>query len=238
MTIEIKVTNPAEHQPSELRAVALFLNNLAVDREAGRIEYKPAYASTGTHTLATHLVPGGVTGEIPKAVAPSASSEQPPAVDAEDDSNTSSEELDSRGIRYDARIHSANRSRNADDSWRMKRGVDQALVDQVLAEQAGAEEPVALVPEQADDTPPPVVEEEQAPQVPVEETPPPVVDTPAPAAAVLPADVVKYVTSNKIPADQAKAIYEQFGLANAAELFKNAELCGDILEALRTLVAE
>lgn len=228
MTIEIKVTNPAEHQPSELRAVALFLNNLAADREAGRI------ASTGTHTLAAHLVPSGVTGEIPKADAPSASKEpQLPGADAEDDQNTSNDELDSKGVRYDARIHSANRSQNADKTWRMKRGVDQALVDQVLAEQ---KQPDNYAEKPEDDTPPPVIEEDEAPAPPIEETPPPVVDIPA--ANVLPADVVKFVTSNKIPADQAKAIYEQFGLANAAELFKNAELCGDILEALRTLVAE
>mgnify|MGYP000859647147 CR=1 FL=1 len=233
MTIEIKVTNPAEHQPSELRAVALFLNNLAADREAGRI----AGAHVVTH--GTTLLAAGPTGEIPKGDAPSASSEQPPAADADEESNTSSADLDSKGVRYDARIHSANRSRNADDSWRMKRGVDEALVKQVLAEQATAEEPVALVPEQADDTPPPVVEEEQAPTVPVEETPPPVVEETKPAAAaVLPAEVIKFVTGNKIPMDQAKVIYEQFGLANAGEMFKQPELCGDILEAMRSLVAE
>lgn len=235
MTIEIKVTNPAEHQPSELRAVALFLNNLAADREAGRIEYTPAYRQAGSVSVATHLVPGAATGEIPKGGAPSASSEQPPAVDVDEESNTSSDDLDSKGVRYDARIHSANRSRNADDSWRMKRGVDEALVKQVLAEQATAEESVALVPEQADDTPPPVIEEEQAPSVPAEDTPPPVVPT---AAAVLPAEVIKFVTGNKIPMDQAKVIYEQFGLANAGEMFKQPELCGDILEAMRSLVAE
>lgn len=233
MTIEIKVTNPAEHQPSELRAVALFLQNLAADREAGRI------ASAHVMTHGTALLAAGPTGEIPKVDAPSASSEQPPAVDADDDSNTSSDDLDSKGVRYDARIHSANRSQNADKTWRMKRGVDEALVKQVLAEQATAEESVALVPEQADDTPPPVIEEEQAPSVPVEDTPPPVVEETKPAVtAVLPAEVIKFVTGNKIPMDQAKVIYEQFGLANAGEMFKQPELCGDILEAMRSLVAE
>ena len=49
----------------------------------------------------------------------------PPAVD----------EVDSEGMRWDARIHSANKTKLADGTWRLKRGVSLTLVDQVKAEQ-------------------------------------------------------------------------------------------------------
>src|SRR5690606_14880230 len=79
MTIRIEVTNPAEHQPSELRAVATFLNNLAADRETGRI------AQVGDVAVATHSAPLAV------AAVPGASSvteTKQAAADAQEDSPT------------------------------------------------------------------------------------------------------------------------------------------------------
>lgn len=45
-----------------------------------------------------------------------------------------STELDSRGLPWDVRIHSKERSRNKDESWRYKRGVEDEIVKQVEAE--------------------------------------------------------------------------------------------------------
>lgn len=40
-------------------------------------------------------------------------------------------EVDSNNIPWDERIHSANKNKNADGSWRIKRGVDKTLLEQV-----------------------------------------------------------------------------------------------------------
>lgn len=45
-----------------------------------------------------------------------------------------SDELDVRGLPYDARIHSTGKSKNQDGTWRYKRGVDNHIVEQVEKE--------------------------------------------------------------------------------------------------------
>lgn len=45
-------------------------------------------------------------------------------------------ETDSEGQPYDVRIHSAGKSKIANGSWKLKKGVDKALVDQVKAQNA------------------------------------------------------------------------------------------------------
>lgn len=64
------------------------------------------------------------------------------------------EETDVEGVRWDKRIHSAGGAKNQDGSWRKKRGVDPALVQQVEAEQADAEPAPAPAPAPAPPTPP------------------------------------------------------------------------------------
>lgn len=46
-------------------------------------------------------------------------------------------ENDSRGFKWDVRIHSTAKSFNKDGTWRVKRGVDEALVQQIEAELSG-----------------------------------------------------------------------------------------------------
>lgn len=65
--------------------------------------------------------------------------------------------VDNRGMRWDDRIHSKERTMNKDNTWRNKRGVDKALLIQVEAELLGAAQAV---------TPPP-------PSVQVQGNPPP-----------------------------------------------------------------
>lgn len=45
---------------------------------------------------------------------------------------------DSAGVRYDERIHAKTKTTNKDGTWKLARGVDQALVAQIVAEQKGA----------------------------------------------------------------------------------------------------
>lgn len=57
-------------------------------------------------------------------------------------------DVDSRGFRWDERIHAGTKATNADGTWRNKRGVDKALLDSVEAEmRAGLGEPAAEAPE-------------------------------------------------------------------------------------------
>lgn len=228
MTIRIEVTNPAEHQPSELRALALFLNNLAEDRESGRIAHVPAYRQADTVAVASHEVPSSAPlSDAPKAASsvPGASSpvETEQSADAGDACDTSKPDVN--GVMWDESIHSEKKTKNKDLSWRQKRGVDPELVKAVIAAQQQAPE----VPKD-DDTPPPVIEEEeQAPEVPTED--------PAPTTEqVLPAQVIRFITDHKIPAADVTAIVEGYGLKRAADLFGKPALAGDVLAALQSMV--
>lgn len=247
MTIKITLTNPAEHGADELRAFANFLNNLAATKGSAGFELPKElteYRAPPADAIRTKLaalgeqlvVPAGWTGEIPAAplapsttAAPGASDGSAEttaeAADAEGEPNTG--EIDSNGVKWDARIHSETRSTNKDGSWRQKRGVDPEMVKQVLAEQQGEASATEVPPAS------PAVEVPPAPPAPVAEAP----AAPAAPAAVAPADVVRFVTLNKIPTDQAIPVYQSFGLANAAALFTQPDLAPAVLEALKGLVA-
>lgn len=241
MTIRIEVTNPAEHQPSELRAVGQFLFNLAEDREAGRIAETPAYRSTGPVTVAQHEAPPvvlttGPTGSIPPLPptttdAPGAStlSETEQDAGASDASDTSKGDVN--GVMWDDRIHSETKSQNKDGSWRQKRGVDPELVKAVLAEQKGAP---ALTTEAAPEVPPvPAATVESAPPLPVATE---AVATDAPT--VKPADVIRFITANKLEPVMVNEVLASMGtgLTKAADLFAKADQAPAALEALQALV--
>lgn len=229
MTITISVTNPAEHQPSELRAIAHFLNVLAANREGGK-----------TLEVAT---PGN-------GPAPSVSVDTPPPVadaDADDEPNTSTPpEVDSAGYPWDARIHSANKSIVADGTWRKKKGVDPSLVDQVQAElkplnaSAADDAPPPVVETKVDDAPPPPVVEDTPPpaaEQKAEDTPPPpVVETKA-DGTVTPAQCFKFVTDNKVTPEQIQAALAMIGMEKMNEVFSKPAKAAELLEALQQVTA-
>lgn len=236
MTIRIEVTNPAEHQPSELRAVGQFLFNLAEDREAGRIAETPAYRTSGTKAVGQHEAPPvvlttGPTGSIPPL--PPATTDVPGAstlseteqdAGASDASDTSKGDIN--GVMWDDRIHSETKSQNKDGSWRQKRGVDPELVKTVLAEQKGAP---ALTAEAA---PPLPVATEAAPPLPV------ATEAVADVPAVKPADVIRFITANKLEPVMVNEVLASMGtgLTKAADLFAKADQAPAALEALQALV--
>lgn len=232
MTIRIEVTNPAEHQPSELRAVATFLNNLAADRETGRIEHVPAFRS-----VASHEVPAAAPLESARQAsidAPGVSSQNETDDSADASAACDTSQLDSEGVKWDERIHSETKSQNKDGTWRLRRGVDKALVDQVIAAQQRAA--VTATQQQEDDTPPPPPAEDAAPDLPPEapeETPPPVAET---ADDVKPADVIKFISTNKLEAATVNAMCEELGMKRAADLFTNPTKASALLELLKPLV--
>ena len=92
--------------------------------------------------------------------------------------------LDSEGRPWDARIDSGAKSRTKDGRWKLMRGVDAALVDQVKAELLQGEEPVVATVPPAIETPAVITPPATAPVVaPVIETPAVVPVVAAPAVA-------------------------------------------------------
>lgn len=109
--------------------------------------------------------------------------------------DTGAPAVDSAGVPWDARIHASSKATVADGTWRMKRGVDKAVVDAVTAELNG-QQPVAVetppmpvmpeMPVAVEPMPMPVTEPTVAPMPTAEPvaTPMPVAQPePVPAAA-------------------------------------------------------
>lgn len=219
MTIRIEVTDPHSHKPEELAAVVHLLNCVIADKGGRTTLVDPSHVGAPNLPLVSaHQA----TSDAPGASNPE---ETEPDADASDACDTS--QLDSEGIKWDERIHSETKSQNKDGTWRLRRGVDKALVDRVIAEQRAAVE----------DTPPPPPVEDDAPDLPPEA--PAEEDTPPPPAAddVKPADVIKFISSNKLETATVNAMAEQLGMARAADLFTKPQLAGQLLELLKPLVA-
>lgn len=68
----------------------------------------------------------------------------PPAPETVEAEVASSDLLDSSGIMWDARIHASTRTKVADGTWKMKRGVEPELVAQVMAELKGTPAPTKV----------------------------------------------------------------------------------------------
>lgn len=122
--IELKITaaNPAELRQQVLDMQSVFSVGLAPQQQLEVATPAPAPAAAFT------------------APAPAADEEG----DGEEaDINTP----DSRGFKWDARIHSSNQKRvKKDNTWQYKRGVSDALVKQVEAEQLAPAAPAAPAP--------------------------------------------------------------------------------------------
>lgn len=92
-----------------------------------------AAAAEAQDAVALQAAMAGQTAPTPQAQAAAltatVTATQQPAAGATD--------VDSTGLRWDARIHSTPAKKNADGSWRGKRGQDANLVAQVRAEQQG-----------------------------------------------------------------------------------------------------
>lgn len=271
MTITVTMTNPAEHQPSELRALALFFSNLAEDRESGRIaemtvkvnidvpdlrtvECSPKEVAAEPTPLPQTPEAGPAAASVSAPIAPPA----PPAADVPPAPVTSPcVELDAQGLPWDGRIHSETKNRNADKTWRKKRGVDPALVIEV---EARLRELVAIpaAPEQPPAAPvepitwPPVTDavpaaETVAPPVPVapaaETVPPaPVADAaptaPAAPAAVTVADVFKFASATEkngtLSIEARTAALASVGFTSMVDLGTRPDMAAQVMETFKT----
>lgn len=138
---------------------------------------------------------------------------------------TSKSDLDSKGLPWDARIHSDTRNKNADGSWRLRRNVDKDLVASVTAELKGGAAPLAQSQPAVPPAPVPTVP--TAPQTPV-----PTVPT-APAAAAPSAPVP---TAQSTVAPAASAV-PQAPAAPAAPMAPSGDLKTALSPFTRIVVA-
>lgn len=243
--INIQITEADQEKPSTLRALALFLNTLAHERDGG----KPVVRVTATSPTPV-ADQGNALTTGPDAAGALDDSEKEPDADASGDSPTS-DGLDKNGLPWDGRIHSSSKNKNSDGSWRYLRGVDKDLIGIVEAELS------QLTSNDAPPPPPPVVEQPKADDVPPPPPPPveaPVAaDAPPPpppvAAGVSMQDVFKRVThlqqsgdSNRMPQDLLNECLATVGLSSMAEFMKqsklDAELAGNLMQAINLVAGE
>lgn len=128
------------------------------------VDMQQAAASLAFSKTPDQLVAANAAVTAPPVVPPlPAALVTPPAAPAQGD-------VDSEGVRWDPRIHSSTRTTVASGAWRIRKGADSALIEQVKAEQRALNAlPVA-----------PVVP--VAPVAPVTPPPPPAFITPEAAA--------------------------------------------------------
>lgn len=108
-------------------------------REAGWSDQALVDAGYALWEEVTAPAPLAPSAPVPPAPpAPPAPAIAPSENNSNANTSTASGAVDSAGLPWDERIHSSSRNTVADGTWRRKRGVDEALVQQVEAELRGA----------------------------------------------------------------------------------------------------
>lgn len=149
--------------------------------------------------------------------------------------------VDAAGLPWDERIHSGAKSKLANGNWKLRRGVDPALVASVEAELRGDPKPAepATAPETSTVTPasvvvPPV----SAPAPPPPPAPAPVAAPPTPPAPATPkpitnaAELVAAVMDKRFTTDQVNAACRAVGVDNVASLLAKQDKLPEVLRHL------
>lgn len=148
---------------SQLTAAAHFLQALAgvpvvAAPVAAVVEVQPKNDSPDNTSGNAPALPAGAIAstDIPAAPANASASENPtpvpaapsdiPAAPANEQTAAPAGPLDSAGFPWDARIHTANKAKIGDNTWRKKPGVDAALYESVRAEWTAGQGSVPAVP--------------------------------------------------------------------------------------------
>lgn len=146
-------------------------------------------------------------------------------------------DVDANGLPWDERIHSSNRQKNADGSWRSKRNVDAALKTKVEKELRAT---LSSTPSPAATTPPAPPAAAAAPTPPAPPAPPVAAAPPAPPANPAYTNFVAFIADctakNLVDPDWVKASLANFGVANGdmQNLAHRPDLIPAIEGAIRT----
>lgn len=197
----------------------------------------------------------------PPAAAPDGSTAIPPSGDAAAPAG-GSVEVDTTGLPWDQRIHSDNKSKNKDGSWRGRRNVPDATIKAVTAELRKAQAapvppppaaavaaapppPSAPVSDAPAAAPPPLAEAPPAPPVPAAPAP---ASPPAPSGDISPAasfaavmrKVTEAQTQGRITVEHTNAAVTAVGLTGLRDLLTRPDLIPSFeatLDQLMTPVA-
>lgn len=251
--------NPAEENPSTLRAVALLLSSIASDRDGGPKVEVSVHNNSGKEVKLTVSDLPANPGNAHDAPGASDQSQIPPpppltgATAQTDNTGSDNSDLDVNGLPWDARIHSSSKNKNQDGTWRYTRGGDPVVRAQVEAE-LRAKGPAGGQPAQQDasatalqspaaDTPPPPPPLNNAPADQTPPPPPPLAEQQADAPSVTQVTMQEvFSRANKMPLDQRTMALEVVGLASMSEFLKEykvrPELAGELNAALSAVSGE
>ena len=146
MAIHISVDSHNLTQ-NEAESLATFFTKLATSAPVERPSYgntvEPlrSLAVSGTSATGDSLNSAGVpvpstVDEVEEEELPDLSQDEPKAVES-DSLVEEQNELDVNGLPWDKRIHSGKPTKNADGSWKKRRGVDDETFEKVVAELKG-----------------------------------------------------------------------------------------------------
>ncbi len=170
----------------------------------------------------------------------------PPTVGAPAGLAAAGVDLDSEGYPWDHRIHSTTKSKIANGTWKIKRGIDSTLIDSVRAEfdrAAGIPAGTICAP-----LPPQAAAIEPAPTQPAPTPTPPTIIAPAPANTGKPTNpavlfsttlqlYARAVSAGKIAEGSGEVWAKQVGLPSLATLITRPDLCGQFYDQLSGLLA-
>lgn len=216
-----------------------FVNPVEVfapGKDAPFIAAVEAFATAPVDTTATTLTPTPTPDIAPPVATPDSSA----AHVAPHTANLV--ELDSRGLPWDARIHSRERTKIANGQWKNKRGTDPELIKTVEAELAGV---MSSAPASAPVvTPPPVIVAPPPSPATSANVASPSNVTPPPAPSNVPLDfpsimrkITTAVTGKIMTATQAAELAQRYGVTSPALLINRPDLFPAIDAELDIIIA-
>ena len=234
--IRLEITNPHEHSAAELLPLIGYLSSVA------GVPAQPA-PNPALQGVLDELNAKPAAAQVFAAGAPAIPS-APAASDTESDENESSANtsdvsgvLDSAGQPWDARIHSGGKSLIADGTWRIKKGTDPKLVEQVRAEHAGKTAPaIPAAPSTVPTDPAPTAPTapQAAPSAPSADPAPT-----APAGGATIQTVFTYISGKGLQPDQiGAALGDILGIRQPSDILKlkdDPTQLGTVLELLKAV---
>lgn len=139
--LKIEIIDPSKLDQRTLIATAKYLFNLA-GHEVGEAPIDPrqiaSKVSSGVKETIKAAAIESVTPPMQEPIIPAV---PPPVKSIEPTLTTDDTELDTDGMPWDARIHARTKSKTAEGTWSLKRGVDLKLVTEVTNELKPQENP-------------------------------------------------------------------------------------------------
>lgn len=147
-------------------------------------------------------------------------------------------DLDKNGFPWDARIHSSNKAKVADGTWRKKRGVDDAtvaLVESQLRAVMGAPAPVAVTQPAVAPPPPPPPSANEMPPIPASLVKAPATN-PRSVYVALMGRTAAAIAGGKVTQEQVLACCTTFGIPSLPLLANRLDLVAQVAAAIDALI--